>query len=195
MAGSHRVGRRARRVSRSLCREGPPFGRLGGSRAATGLSRRIPGEAQGMRHRAVFEPGHRAGRQGPRRRTGVGELSLFWRAASGRHLHGARPRGLWRRGLRWLYQCLPLAAASLGIAAVPQAAVAMHSAFVREFLKISDGRLVVAGIAFGLERWANTFRLRRDRCPSGSGRVQSLCPAQSGPARDRWPSGGLNLRA
>jgi nitroreductase len=59
---------------------------------------------------------------------------------------------------------LLVAAASLGIAAVPQAAVAMHSAFVRNFLKIPDGRQVVAGIAFGLERTdhpSNTFRTTR----------------------------------
>jgi nitroreductase len=57
-----------------------------------------------------------------------------------------------------------LASASLGIAAVPQAAVAMHSAFVREFLKIPDGRQIVAGIAFGLERTdhpSNAFRTTR----------------------------------
>lgn len=50
---------------------------------------------KGMRLRAVCEPRHRAGRKGPRRRTGVGERSFFSRAAPGCHLHGARPGVLW----------------------------------------------------------------------------------------------------
>ncbi|MES2481691.1 MAG: nitroreductase [Pseudomonadota bacterium] len=56
------------------------------------------------------------------------------------------------------------AAASLGVAAVPQAAVAMHSDFVREFLGIADTRLVVAGVSFGLaavEHPINGFRTTR----------------------------------
>jgi nitroreductase len=57
-----------------------------------------------------------------------------------------------------------LAATSLGVAAVPQAAVASNSVFVREFLSIPDGRKVVAGIAFGLEDTthpSNAFRTTR----------------------------------
>lgn len=57
-----------------------------------------------------------------------------------------------------------LAAQSLGIAAVPQAAVATNAAFVREFLGIPEGRHVVAGIAFGLAdaaHPANGFRTTR----------------------------------
>lgn len=57
-----------------------------------------------------------------------------------------------------------LAAASLGIAAIPQAAVAMHSGFVRDFLQMPEGRQVVAGIAFGLEQAehpVNEFRTPR----------------------------------
>jgi len=57
-----------------------------------------------------------------------------------------------------------LAAQSLGIAAVPQAAVASDAAFVREFLAVPEGRQVVAGIAFGLADPAhpvNGFRTTR----------------------------------
>lgn len=57
-----------------------------------------------------------------------------------------------------------LAADSLGVAAIPQAAIASNSAFVREFLAVPEGRLVVAGIAFGLADAAhpvNGFRTRR----------------------------------
>ncbi len=57
-----------------------------------------------------------------------------------------------------------LAAQSLGIAAVPQAAVASNSAFVREFLGMPEGRLVVAGVAFGYADAAhpvNGFRTTR----------------------------------
>lgn len=42
-----------------------------------------------------------------------------------------------------------IAAQSLGISAVPQAAVAMYSDVVREFFKFDDSRIVVAGISFG----------------------------------------------
>jgi nitroreductase len=57
-----------------------------------------------------------------------------------------------------------LAAQSLNIAAIPQAAVAMHSQFVREFLSLPESRQVVAGVAFGLEQEgapANGFRTSR----------------------------------
>jgi nitroreductase len=59
---------------------------------------------------------------------------------------------------------LLLAAQSLNIAAIPQAAVATHSAFVREFLCLPESRQVVASVAFGLEQKgapANGFRTSR----------------------------------
>lgn len=57
-----------------------------------------------------------------------------------------------------------LAAEALGIGAVPQAAIATHSSFVRQFFDLPDNRQVVAGISFG---WrddahpANGFRTER----------------------------------
>jgi nitroreductase len=57
-----------------------------------------------------------------------------------------------------------LAAASLGVAAVPQAAIATHSAFVREFFKMPEGRQIVGGVSFGCEQSghpANSFRTTR----------------------------------
>lgn len=57
-----------------------------------------------------------------------------------------------------------LAAESLGVASVPQAAVATNSVFMREFLSIPARRKVVAGISFGWERKghpANGFRTER----------------------------------
>ncbi|SMH36355.1 nitroreductase [Mesorhizobium australicum] len=57
-----------------------------------------------------------------------------------------------------------LVAEALGIAAVPQAAIATHSSFLREFFDLPDTRQVVAGISFG---WrddahpANGFRTER----------------------------------
>ncbi|MES2531692.1 MAG: nitroreductase [Pseudomonadota bacterium] len=59
---------------------------------------------------------------------------------------------------------LLLAAQSLGIAAVPQAAIATHSGFVREFIGLPESRQVVAGVAFGWRDDAhpiNGFRTRR----------------------------------
>ncbi len=63
----------------------------------------------------------------------------------------------------WLATFL-YAAASLGVAAVPQAAVAMHSDFVHGFLDIPETRQVVAGVAFGRARAdhpINRFRTTR----------------------------------
>lgn len=57
-----------------------------------------------------------------------------------------------------------LAACGLGLAAVPQGAIAEHSAFIRDYLGLPPGRLVVAGISFGFEdidHPANAFRTRR----------------------------------
>lgn len=59
-----------------------------------------------------------------------------------------------------------LAAQSLGVASIPQAALASHSKFVREYFAIGSDRLVVCGISFGYEdrsHKANGFRT--DRAP------------------------------
>lgn len=56
------------------------------------------------------------------------------------------------------------AATSLGIATIPQAAIAMHPAPVREFLSIPDDRLVLCAISFGHadpDHPANGFRTNR----------------------------------
>ena len=57
-----------------------------------------------------------------------------------------------------------LAAQSLGIATIPQAALAMHSAFLHEYFSIPDDRKVLVGISFGypdLEHPANGYRTSR----------------------------------
>ena len=57
-----------------------------------------------------------------------------------------------------------LAAQSLGVASIPQAALASHSPFVREYFGIGCDRLVVCGISFGYEdaaHKANGFRTER----------------------------------
>lgn len=57
-----------------------------------------------------------------------------------------------------------LAARSLGVAAIAQAAFAHHADFVRDHLRIADDRLVVCGISFGYEdeqHRANGFRTTR----------------------------------
>jgi nitroreductase len=57
-----------------------------------------------------------------------------------------------------------LATQSLGIASIPQAALASHSKFVREHFGLGDDRLVVCGISFGYEdraSKANSFRTSR----------------------------------
>ncbi|TSD94084.1 nitroreductase [Skermania sp. ID1734] len=59
---------------------------------------------------------------------------------------------------------LLLAAQSLGVATVPQAAIAMYSNQVREFLKLPEDRLVVCAVSFGYadnDHPANQFRTRR----------------------------------
>jgi nitroreductase len=59
---------------------------------------------------------------------------------------------------------LLLAAQSLGVATIPQAAIAMHSDHVRAFLGIPDDRLVVCGVSFGYADPAhpvNAFRTTR----------------------------------
>jgi nitroreductase len=57
-----------------------------------------------------------------------------------------------------------LAAHSLGIATIPQAALAMHSAFLRQYFSIPNDRKVLLGISFGypdLEHPANGYRTSR----------------------------------
>jgi nitroreductase len=57
-----------------------------------------------------------------------------------------------------------LAAQSLGVATIPQAALASHSKFVRDYFAIGEDRLVVCGISFGYEdrsHKANGFRTER----------------------------------
>jgi nitroreductase len=57
-----------------------------------------------------------------------------------------------------------LAAQSLGVASIPQAALASHSKFVREHFGLGNERLVVCGISFGYEdraSRANSFRTNR----------------------------------
>jgi nitroreductase len=57
-----------------------------------------------------------------------------------------------------------LAAESLGFAAVPQAAIALASPFVRDYFGLSDEHMVVCGISFGLadaDHPANRFMTYR----------------------------------
>lgn len=59
---------------------------------------------------------------------------------------------------------LLLAAQSLGIAAIPQAALAAFAPFMREHFQIPEERLIVAGVSFGLSQEdhpANAFRSKR----------------------------------
>lgn len=56
------------------------------------------------------------------------------------------------------------AATSLGVATIPQAAIAMYSDHVREFLALPEDRLVVCAVSFGypdLDHPANNFRTSR----------------------------------
>jgi nitroreductase len=57
-----------------------------------------------------------------------------------------------------------LAAQSLGIASIPQAALASHSKFVRDYFGLGADRILVCGISFGFEdraHKANAFRTTR----------------------------------
>jgi nitroreductase len=57
-----------------------------------------------------------------------------------------------------------LAASSLGIAAIPQAALAMYSPFIHEYFRIPDDRQVLVGISFGYadaDHPANSYRTSR----------------------------------
>jgi len=61
-----------------------------------------------------------------------------------------------------------LAAEASGVASIPQAAIASHSPFLREWFGLPDNRQVVCGISFGFkdsEHPANAFRT--DRAPIG----------------------------
>ncbi|MHB9848809.1 nitroreductase [Streptomyces krungchingensis] len=56
------------------------------------------------------------------------------------------------------------AATSLGVATIPQAAIAMHSDHVREFFRIPQDRLIVCAVSFGYadtEHPVNRFRTTR----------------------------------
>lgn len=58
-----------------------------------------------------------------------------------------------------------LAAQSLGVASIAQAALAGYAPFIREYFGIGDDRLVVCAISFGYEdagHPANSFRTRRE---------------------------------
>ena len=57
-----------------------------------------------------------------------------------------------------------VAATALGVATVPQAAVASHAPFVREWFGIGEERLILCAISFGradIDHPANTFRTER----------------------------------
>ncbi|MET9249627.1 nitroreductase family protein [Nonomuraea sp. NPDC003709] len=57
-----------------------------------------------------------------------------------------------------------LAAESLGLGAIPQAALATYSLFVRDFFAIPEDRSVLLGISFGKpdrDHPANSYRTRR----------------------------------
>jgi len=57
-----------------------------------------------------------------------------------------------------------LAAQSLGVASIPQAALASHSKFIRDYFGLGADRVVVCGISFGIEDRAdkaNAFRTSR----------------------------------
>ncbi|MGW4827659.1 nitroreductase [Amycolatopsis japonica] len=59
---------------------------------------------------------------------------------------------------------LLLAARSLGVATIPQAAIAMHADHVREYLDLPEDRLVVCAVSFGYadtEHPVNGFRTER----------------------------------
>ncbi|NVO54459.1 nitroreductase [Rhodobacteraceae bacterium B1Z28] len=61
-----------------------------------------------------------------------------------------------------------LAAQALGIATIPQAAVAAYSPFLRQYFQIPDDRLILCAISFGYadtDHPANAFRT--DRAPLG----------------------------
>lgn len=63
---------------------------------------------------------------------------------------------------------LTMAATSLGLASIAQAAIAQYSDFVRDYLDLGDDRSVVCAVSFGHanpEHPANTFRTTRAELP------------------------------
>lgn len=61
-------------------------------------------------------------------------------------------------------QTFLLAAQSLGIGAIPQAALAAYAPFIREYFGLPENRLIVCGMSFGWpdhDHPANGFRTRR----------------------------------
>jgi nitroreductase len=62
---------------------------------------------------------------------------------------------------------LLIAAESLGIAAIPQAAIAMQSRFIHQHFDLPEDRVVVAGVSFGweAEHQVNQFRTSRAELP------------------------------
>lgn len=59
---------------------------------------------------------------------------------------------------------LLLSAQSLGVATIPQAALAMHPDLIRRYFSLPDDRVVVCGMSFGYEDTShpvNGFRLGR----------------------------------
>jgi nitroreductase len=59
---------------------------------------------------------------------------------------------------------ITLAAQALGVATIPQAAVASHSGFLRDYFDIGDDRLILCAVSFGFEdaaHPANGFRTER----------------------------------
>jgi len=61
-------------------------------------------------------------------------------------------------------QTFLLAAQSMGLGAIPQAALAAHSSFMREYFGLPENRLLVCGISFGWpdeDHPANSFRTTR----------------------------------
>ena len=61
-----------------------------------------------------------------------------------------------------------LAAQALGLATVPQAALAHHAGEIRSHFKLGDDRKIVCGISFGYadrEHKANGYRTTRAKLP------------------------------
>ncbi len=59
-----------------------------------------------------------------------------------------------------------LAARSFGVASIPQAALAQHGPFIRNYFNIPDDRQVICGVSFGyadMDHPANQFRTTREQ--------------------------------
>lgn len=60
--------------------------------------------------------------------------------------------------------CFLLSARAHGVATIPQAAIAQHSSFIRDWFDIPEGRQVICGVSFGyadMSHPANQFRTER----------------------------------